>query len=255
MNLEAFFFALKPNAAQLRLLVDGRTSSHREMVTLTALTAWDCLPVFEQRFPDDLRPRLALESVARWLENSTEVNRQAAARAARDALDAVDTTGSFTAAAAARAAAAAAQGAARAAEAFAAIQIADRSKKEVRDTRYRRVQAKNRDIDPFTLLGLVPVEEFDPIRPITERQAATLENAGIQTRDLNFSQAEQLIEAIVDRAHTNLCTYKQAQILYRYDLSPNLPKTIACRVISILKSNGWKKPIGFVIPDDTAPTL
>jgi len=48
------------------------------------------LPLFEEEYPEDMRPRMAIEAARRWAENPTEENLNAAAAAAADAADASD---------------------------------------------------------------------------------------------------------------------------------------------------------------------
>ena len=69
------------------------------------------LHIFEKKYPDDLRPRQALEAVMRWLNSPTEINRVAAVAAAAAADAAGDAAGNAAAYAATGAAYAAANAA------------------------------------------------------------------------------------------------------------------------------------------------
>ena len=69
------------------------------------LCAKEVLPIFEKEFPNDKRPRKAIEAAQKVLENDTEENRQAAAWAAEAAGAAADAAdAAWAAGAAARAA-------------------------------------------------------------------------------------------------------------------------------------------------------
>jgi hypothetical protein len=57
-------------------------------VKFACLCAERVLPIFEKKYPDDKRPRAALEAALKWLAEPTEANRQAANAAAAHAADA-----------------------------------------------------------------------------------------------------------------------------------------------------------------------
>lgn len=87
------------------------------------------LPVFENKYPGDKRPRQALEATEKYINNPTEENRKAASAAAHAAADAADAA--YAAAdAAADAAAYVADAAAYDAATDAAADAADNTKKE-----------------------------------------------------------------------------------------------------------------------------
>ena len=100
-------------------------------IKYAVFAAREVLPIFEKRYPKDLRPRLALEAAEKFISDGSEVNKDAACAAADAAYDAArvaDAADAAYAAAyaadeAARAAAYAAYDAARAA-AYAAADYA-----------------------------------------------------------------------------------------------------------------------------------
>ena len=102
-----------PPAVDLDLLVscykDDPLMTHTKWVRWAADCAERVLPLFEVRYPDDMRPRQALVAVREWLLDPSEDNHEKAFRAA-----------AYAAADAANAAWAAARAAARAAAANAA---------------------------------------------------------------------------------------------------------------------------------------
>jgi len=99
-----------------------KANSKEICVRFAVFCAEKALPVFEKEYPDDERPRLAIEAAKNWLKNQTEESRlmaDAAAYAVYAAYAALDAAALDTAADAARAAADAAAYAAYAA--YAAI--------------------------------------------------------------------------------------------------------------------------------------
>jgi len=91
-------------------------------VKIAVYTAKLVLPIWQRKYPDDLRPQHAVEAAEKWIENPSEENRQEAAASRAAAWEAWEAWEAWAAEAAARAAraaraAAAAEAAARAAEA------------------------------------------------------------------------------------------------------------------------------------------
>jgi len=61
-----------------------KANSKEICVRFAVFCAEKALPVFEKEYPDDERPRLAIEAAKNWLKNQTEESRlMAASRAAR----------------------------------------------------------------------------------------------------------------------------------------------------------------------------
>ena len=90
-------------------------------IKYAVFAAREVLPIFEKRYPKDLRPRLALEAAEKFISDGSEVNKdtaRAAADAAYDAADAAAAPAARVAAYAAAAARAAAYAADAAAYAF-----------------------------------------------------------------------------------------------------------------------------------------
>jgi hypothetical protein len=98
-----------------------RLLDKQQRVKYAILCAEEVLPIFEKEYPDDDRPRKAIEAARAWLKNPSSENARvaAAARAAANAASAADAADAAYAAAYA-AADAAASAAARAAAAYAA---------------------------------------------------------------------------------------------------------------------------------------
>ncbi len=100
----------------------GRLSS-QTACKIAAVCARRVLPVFQQKYPDDNRPRLAIEAAEKYAENPTAENAHAA-HAAAHAAAAYAAAYTASAASAAYAAAYAAHAAAHAAAAYAAAYAA-----------------------------------------------------------------------------------------------------------------------------------
>ena len=96
------------NWLMVRLLNDANK------IKYAVFAAREVLPIFEKRYPKDLRPRLALEAAEKFISDGSEVNKDTARVAADAAYDAARVA-AYAAAEAARAAAYAADDAARAA--------------------------------------------------------------------------------------------------------------------------------------------
>jgi hypothetical protein len=98
-----------------------RILNRKQKVQYAVFAAKKVIDIFEKKYPNDDRPRKAIEAAQKWIKNSTEKNKKAAAAAA-DA--AVATAAVYAADAAAAAAAAAAYAADAAAAAAAAADAA-----------------------------------------------------------------------------------------------------------------------------------
>ena len=85
---------------------------HELNVAFAVVCARHVLPIFEREFPNDKRPRAAIEAAKRWLEEPTDANAQAAQSAAQRAAQ----RAAQSAASSAQSAASSAQSAARSAQ-------------------------------------------------------------------------------------------------------------------------------------------
>ena len=117
--------ALPSRQDYLKKLVDAETCTKAQAVEYALICAEPVLHIFEEKFPEDKRPRQALEAARKWLQNQnpTEANRIIAYRAYAHA--AADAAKAAYAAQAAYAAANAANAAHAANAAYAAAQAAD----------------------------------------------------------------------------------------------------------------------------------
>lgn len=76
-------------------------------------------------------------------------------------------------------------------------------------------------------------------------QCDYLRSFGAQIDESNLPsarEASKLIDKLVDRRRRNLCTYKQAKLFQKFDLSTDIPFSEASGVLTAIASNGWKVP-------------
>ena len=99
-------------------------------------------------------------------------------------------------------------------------------------------------VDPFEVFHIEPWRErgWDKGRQPSEKMLALLERNGIDTRDLSFTQAKQLVGEIIHRYETKQCSFKQARLLARHGYPTDVPFAEASRLIDALAKNNWKRP-------------
>lgn len=78
--------------------------------------------------------------------------------------------------------------------------------------------------------------------PATDAQRFALSRKGIELSKIDQKQADQILGTLSDRYERGLCTFKQAQILARFGLEPNMTFRDAVRAINRIAKNGWKSP-------------
>lgn len=102
------------------------------------------------------------------------------------------------------------------------------------------VRARLVDIDPFTVLGVHAAPGRWGGLPMTDKQRALLERAGLPTGKLDRGQASALIDELLQRSRDRRCTYKQARTLLRFGQDPDVPFEEASRLITAIAANGWR---------------
>ncbi len=97
--------------------------------------------------------------------------------------------------------------------------------------------------DPFNVFDIAPDRETlgSVGRPLTIPMIGMLEKAGVKTDKLTFTGAKQIIEEIIRRRESGLCSYKQGRILKQYGYDPDVTFAEAGRIISSIKAHGWRK--------------
>jgi superfamily II DNA or RNA helicase len=133
---------------------------------------------------------------------------------------------------------------------LAAKQLAEEAQKRaIEENRRRQVQGRAsyqaQEVDPFvsveTVLGVRPRAGRWGGAPATERQLEYLRSKGIELPDLDKGQASQLIDALQQRRDNGLCTYKQARLLLKNGVAPDLSFAEASAALDeIAKKQGWR---------------
>lgn len=112
---------------------------------------------------------------------------------------------------------------------------------------------KQPEIDPFAILGAVARPGRWGGMPVTEKQAELLERTGIDVSAYDRGQASELIDRIIGRQRAGLCSYKQARLLARAGLNPDVPFDVASSVIDELARNRWRAPESLMRDPRLAP--
>jgi superfamily II DNA or RNA helicase len=107
-----------------------------------------------------------------------------------------------------------------------------------------RAKYSTQSVDPFDVLEVTPVRSrgWDEGKTLTERQRALLTKQGINPDTMPYSQAKQLIGAIIGRYSQNLCSFKQAKTLKKFGYDGNMTMDEAKRTIDAIAANGWRRP-------------
>lgn len=133
----------------------------------------------------------------------------------------------------------------------------ERAGREIAEESRRRALAIARfrtiEIDPFAILGAVARPGRWGGMPVTEKQAELLERTGIDVSAYDRGQASELIGRIIDRRQAGLCSYKQARLLARAGLNPDVPFDVASSVIDELARNRWRAPESLMRDPRLAP--
>lgn len=108
-----------------------------------------------------------------------------------------------------------------------------------------RKNFKTMKVDPF--LALDVDRSTDPYgRSMTDAQRKILERKGVPTSGVDYAQALSLIQTLDSRYRRDTCTYKQAQLLVKYGLSPKKIMGLGFRqaagLIDQVAKNKWKTP-------------
>ena len=131
---------------------------------------------------------------------------------------------------------------------LAAEQLADEKRRAVMvKARYSTVV-----LDPFAVLGADDRPGRWGGAAPSDRQLELLRDAGVRADDLariDRGQASALIDSIVRRRAAGLCTPKQALLLARRGLNPDLPFETAREALSAIAENDWRVP-GWMYRDD-----
>ena len=79
-------------------------------------------------------------------------------------------------------------------------------------------------------------------RPVSEKQAQLLLRAGVDPSSMSGNDARRLCSEIVARFKTGKCTFKQAAILRKHGLDPNITKAEATKAIDGIFKKTYTAP-------------
>lgn len=104
-----------------------------------------------------------------------------------------------------------------------------------------------RDVSPFNVLDITPQREpgWHKGRRPSEKMKAALQKFGLTSSEVerqSFTQAQQMMQAMIRRRKEGLCSYKQAKLLAKYGYESNVSFAEAGRLIDAIAKNGWKRP-------------
>lgn len=101
-ELRPILYALLPDHSSWANWLIVRYMTKKQKVQYAIFAAEQVLSIFEKKYPEDKRPRLAIKAAKNWAKNPTAKNKRAAYAAASAAYAAADAAASAAASAAAR---------------------------------------------------------------------------------------------------------------------------------------------------------
>ncbi len=103
-----------------------------------------------------------------------------------------------------------------------------------------------RSVDPFDVLGIArdpaAIAKWTGDRPVSDKQRQLLLRAGVDPSSLSGNDARRLCSEIVARFKTGRCTFKQAAILRKHGLDPNMSKAEATKAIDQIFKKTYTAP-------------
>ena len=103
-------------------------------------------------------------------------------------------------------------------------------------------------VNAFDVLDLRPAVQrgWDKGKPASGKQVDLLRKFGVPgAAELSSAHACQLIGTLIERSRSKQCTFKQAKLLKRYGLDPNVSFDEARKTIDAIAANNWTLPSGF----------
>jgi len=99
-------------------------------------------------------------------------------------------------------------------------------------------------IDPFKMFNVVPQRErgWERGKPVTDKMRQALERQKLWEDGMSFSTARQLLQGMGDRREKGLCSFRQANLLCKNGLPPNVSFDVAKKWIDRIAGNQWRVP-------------
>jgi len=99
------------------------------------------------------------------------------------------------------------------------------------------------EVDPFDILDITeqPARGWDRVKKPSARMAEVLDKAGVSTQGMSYTQASQLIGAMMERRNKDQCTFRQAKVLSAHGYETTATFAEARTIIDSLAANGWKR--------------
>lgn len=109
-------------------------------------------------------------------------------------------------------------------------------------------------IDPFDVIGA----DRSPNRgavAMTPKQAQILRDRGVPVKDYDRDQASALITRVIERSREGLCRFKQAAVLARHGLNPDVSMALASEALTIMQANRWRPTAALLADPRFAPEV
>ena len=108
-----------------------------------------------------------------------------------------------------------------------------------------RAKYTTTSISPFDVFGLTPMQprQWDAHKQLSEKQQALLQRQGVDPMSMSYTEGKQLISEMVRRWDSGLCSLKQAKLLKRHGLDPNVTREEASRQIDEIARTHWRKAV------------
>lgn len=109
----------------------------------------------------------------------------------------------------------------------------------------REAKYQTQNVDPFAWWDTLPDRIGAEKRgePATDKQIGALAIMGVEgfkLTDISKSQASVMLETLADRKKKGLASYKQAKLLKKNGMNPDIKFAEARQVIDALAANGWR---------------
>jgi superfamily II DNA or RNA helicase len=97
-------------------------------------------------------------------------------------------------------------------------------------------------VDPFDVFQIhkTPERSWDKHKTLSEAQLEKLQQQGISTDGLSYSECKQLLDEVFRRFKNNECSFKQVKTLKKFGYSGPIKRDQAKALIDRIAANGWR---------------